>query len=48
MIRMQKTWLGAGGLALSLMASSVMAQSLTQEEINSLGDTLTPSGQWCR
>tara|TARA_R110000796_G_scaffold128939_1_gene244572 strand:- start:90 stop:1463 length:1374 start_codon:yes stop_codon:yes gene_type:complete len=44
MIRMQKTWLGAGGLALSLMASSVMAQSLTQEEINSLGDTLTPIG----
>tara|TARA_R110002020_G_scaffold435363_1_gene645545 strand:+ start:3433 stop:4806 length:1374 start_codon:yes stop_codon:yes gene_type:complete len=44
MIRMQKTLLGAGGLALSLLASSVVAQSLTQEEINSLGDTLTPIG----
>ncbi len=44
MIRMQKTLLGAGGLALSLLASSVMAQSLTQEEINSLGNTLTPIG----
>ncbi|PCC98567.1 DUF1329 domain-containing protein [Halopseudomonas pelagia] len=41
---MQKTLLGAGGLALSLLASSVMAQSLTQEEINSLGNTLTPIG----
>ena len=43
-MRMQKTLLGAGGLALSLLASSVMAQSLTQEEINKLGNELTPIG----
>merc|ERR1711965_1237074 len=41
---MQKTLLGAGGVALSLLASSVMAQSLTQEEINKLGNELTPVG----
>ena len=44
MMRMQKTLLGAGGLALSLLASSVMAQSLTQDEINQLGNNLTPVG----
>ena len=43
-MRMQKTLLGAGGLALSLLASGVMAQSLTQSEIDSLGTTLTPIG----
>ena len=43
-MRMQKTLLGAGGLALGLLASGVMAQSLTQSEIDSLGTTLTPIG----
>ncbi|SDR98783.1 Protein of unknown function [Halopseudomonas xinjiangensis] len=43
-MRMQTTLLGAGGLALSLLASSVMAQSLTQDEINKLGNELTPIG----
>ncbi|WP_373286437.1 DUF1329 domain-containing protein, partial [Halopseudomonas salina] len=41
---MQKTLLSAGGLALSLLATSVMAQSLTQDEINQLGNNLTPIG----
>jgi hypothetical protein len=41
---MQKTLLGAGGLALSLLATGVMAQSLTQSEIDSLGTSLTPIG----
>jgi len=41
---MQKTVLGACGLALSMLATSVMAQSLTQAEIDSLGTTLTPVG----
>ena len=44
MMRMQKTLLGAGGLALSLLATGVMAQSLTQDEINQLGNNLTPVG----
>lgn len=43
-MRMQKTLLGAGGLALSLLATGVMAQSLTQSEIDSLGSSLTPIG----
>lgn len=43
-MRMQKTVLGACGLALSMLATSVMAQSLTQAEIDSLGTTLTPVG----
>ncbi|WP_321351844.1 DUF1329 domain-containing protein [Halopseudomonas oceani] len=41
---MQQTLVGAGGLALSLMASSVMAQTLTQAEIDQLGTSLTPIG----
>jgi hypothetical protein len=44
MIRMQNTVLGAGGLALSLLAASVTAQTLTQEQINRLGNELTPIG----
>lgn len=44
MMRMQKTLLGAGGLALSLLASSVMAQTLSQSEIDQLGNNLTPVG----
>ena len=45
MTQMKKTLLGAGGLALSLLASSVMAQGLTQAEIDSLGGpVLTPVG----
>ncbi len=43
-MRMQTTLIGAGGLAFSLLATSVMAQSLTQAEIDSLGTTLTPIG----
>ena len=43
-MRMQKTLIGAGGLAFSLLATGVMAQSLTQAEIDSLGTTLTPIG----
>src|SRR5690606_4429743 len=43
-MRMQKTVLGACGLALSMLASSVMTQSLTQAEIDQLGNTLTPVG----
>ncbi len=43
-MRMQQTLLGVGGLALSLMASSVMAQSLSQAEIDQLGTSLTPIG----
>ncbi len=43
-MRMQKTLLGAGGLALSLLASGVMAQSLTQAQIDQLGTSLTPVG----
>ncbi|MEH6672600.1 DUF1329 domain-containing protein, partial [Halopseudomonas sp.] len=44
MMRMQKTLLGAGGLALSFLATSVLAQSLTQAEIDKLGNQLTPIG----
>jgi hypothetical protein len=44
MMRMQKTLLGACGLALSLLATGVMAQSLTEDEINQLGNNLTPVG----
>jgi len=43
-MRIQKTLLGAGGLALSLLASGVMAQSLTQAQIDQLGNSLTPIG----
>ena len=43
-MRMQTTLIGAGGLAFSLLATGVMAQSLTQAEIDSLGTTLTPIG----
>ena len=43
-MRMQQTLMGVGGLALSLMASSVMAQTLTQAEIDQLGASLTPIG----
>src|SRR5690554_4048242 len=43
-MQMQKTFIGACGLALSLVASAVAAQSLSQSEINQLGTTLTPIG----
>ncbi len=43
-MRIATTLIGAGGMALSLLATSVMAQSLTQEEINKLGNELTPIG----
>ena len=43
-MRMQQTLMGVGGLALSLMASGVMAQTLTQAEIDQLGASLTPVG----
>ena len=43
-MRIATTLIGAGGLALSMLATSVMAQSLTQEEINKLGNELTPVG----
>ncbi|WP_341706058.1 DUF1329 domain-containing protein [Halopseudomonas sp.] len=43
-MRMQQTLMGVGGLALSLMATGVMAQTLTQAEIDQLGTTLTPIG----
>ena len=36
--------IGACGLAMSLVASAVAAQSLTQSEIDQLGTTLTPIG----
>lgn len=36
--------IGAGGLALSLLAATVSAQSLSQAEIDQLGSTLTPVG----
>ena len=41
-MRIQKTLLGAGGLALSLLASGVMAQSLTQAQIDDLDATFPP------
>src|SRR5690606_29495535 len=37
-------FVGACGLALSLLASAVAAQSLSQSEVNQLGTTLTPIG----
>ena len=40
----QKVFIGACGLALSLVASAVAAQSLSQSEIDQLGTTLTPIG----
>lgn len=43
-MHMQKTIFGACGLALSLIASTVAAQSLTQAEIDQLGKNLTPIG----
>src|SRR5690554_6341669 len=43
-MQMQKTFIGACGLAMSLVASAVAAQSLTQSEIDQLGTTLTPIG----
>src|SRR5690606_11354113 len=43
-MQMQKTFIGACGLALSLVASAVAAQSLSQSEINQLGTTLAPLG----
>ncbi|HDZ58047.1 MAG TPA: DUF1329 domain-containing protein [Pseudomonas xinjiangensis] len=43
-MRIATTLIGAGGLALSLLATSVLAQNLTQEEINKLGNELTPIG----
>src|SRR5690554_8038443 len=43
-MQMQKVFVGACGLALSLLASAVAAQSLSQSEINQLGTTLTPIG----
>ncbi|RHW22104.1 DUF1329 domain-containing protein, partial [Pseudomonas jilinensis] len=43
-MRKQTTLLGAGGLALSLLATSVMAQGVTSAEIAQLGNTLTPVG----
>ncbi|MEH6388803.1 MAG: DUF1329 domain-containing protein [Pseudomonas profundi] len=43
-MRIATTLIGAGGLALSLLATSVMAQSVTQAEINQLGNELTPVG----
>ena len=44
MQQIQKVFIGACGLALSLVASAVAAQSLTQAEIDQLGTTLTPVG----
>ncbi len=43
-MHMQKTIIGACGLALSLIASTVAAQSLSQSEIDQLGKNLTPIG----
>ena len=43
-MQMQKVFIGACGLALSLVASAVAAQSLSQSEIDQLGTTLTPIG----
>lgn len=44
MIYTHKALLGIAGLTLSAMASSVLAQSLTQAEIDQLGRQLTPIG----
>ena len=43
-MHMQKLVFGACGLALSMVATGVAAQSLTQSEIDQLGTTLTPIG----
>ena len=43
-MHMQKVFISACGLALSLVASAVAAQSLSQSEINQLGNSLTPIG----
>src|SRR5690606_33174515 len=43
-MQMQKVFVGPCGLALSLLASAVAAQRLSQSEINQLGTTLTPIG----
>src|SRR5690554_691978 len=43
-MQMQNVFIGACGLALSLVASAVAAQSLSQSEIDQLGTTLTPIG----
>src|SRR5690554_2076062 len=43
-MQMQKVFIGACGLALSLVAGAVAAQSLSQAEIDQLGNTLTPIG----
>ena len=43
-MHMQKIIIGACGLALSLVASAVAAQSLSQSEIDQLGNSLTPIG----
>lgn len=40
----QKVFIGACGLALSLVASAVAAQGLSQADIDQLGTTLTPIG----
>lgn len=40
----KKLLIGAGGLAFSLLATGVMAQSLNQSEIDQLGNSLTPIG----
>lgn len=43
-MHMQKIFIGACGLAFSLVANAVAAQSLSQAEIDQLGRTLTPIG----
>lgn len=43
-MKIQKTLLGTCGIALSLIASGVAAQSLSQSEIDELGKSLTPIG----
>src|SRR5690554_3868637 len=43
-MQMQKVFIGACGLALSLIAGAVAAQGLSQSEIDQLGTTLTHIG----
>src|SRR5690554_4347262 len=43
-MHMQKIIIGACGLALSMIATGIAAQSLTQSEIDQLGNSLTPIG----
>src|SRR5690554_6355391 len=43
-MHMKKVSIGACGLALSLVASAVAAQGLSQSEIDQLGNSLTPIG----